>query len=175
MYWQTNLNPADFFKNDIELELTHHSGKISYSLLEMKVVTSMMMRCLNVLVSAYLIDSYLELLSNLFFFFFLVLFSLSDPVMAQLRFLSPLQQNALMVLFILEIWEAIPTLRSTLLFRMWNEFIVAQVQTRRKEIGVLWLQVLSFECVIYLVKNLVSLRKIQIYKKRLSLQLDLPY
>lgn len=70
MYWQTNLNPADFFKNDIELELTHHSGKISYSLLEMKVVTSMMMRCLNVLVSAYLIDSYLELLSNLFFFFF---------------------------------------------------------------------------------------------------------
>lgn len=66
----TNLNPADFFKNDIELELTHHSGKISYSLLEMKVVTSMMMRCLNVLVSAYLIDSYLELLSNLFFFFF---------------------------------------------------------------------------------------------------------
>lgn len=69
MYWQTNLNPVDFFKNDIELKLTHHSGKISCSLLEMKVVTSMMMRYRNVLVSAYLIDSYLELLSNLFFWY----------------------------------------------------------------------------------------------------------
>lgn len=116
---------------------------------------------------------YLELFSNLFFLCCSML--LSDPVMAQLCFLWPPQQNALMVVFILEIWGAILALRSIAMCRTWSEFKVAQVQTRQKGVGVLEQQGLSFECVVFIFKNLVSLLKRQFLEIRLSLQLDLSY